>query len=575
MDEGWPWNREERERLVGLFRGGKTADVIFVNGQVVNVLTGEILRREVVVKGPYVAYVGKDSASFRGATTQICDVDGAYIVPGLLDAHLHIESSMLTPSRFGEMVLQGGVTGVFFDPHEIANVAGLEGVLWMLDDLENSPLRGYLTVPSCIPASSEELETTGATFGLEEVKKAFGHPRAVALGEMMNFPGVLGGQSSVFDKLQVSCRKGKVLEGHASGLYGRKLAAYLAAGIDSDHEAVTKEQAMERARNGCWTYLREGSGWADLEQTVKAVTEEGLSPARFCLVTDDRDPLDLRDEGGVDHVVRRAIQAGLEPLTALRMATINPATRFGLSDLLGSVSPGRYADLVLVKDLERFQVMKTYVGGKPTSERGHCSEIPQFLCDTVNLDLPLRLEDFNLRGKEKDFAIGVSKSGIVTELLRLPSAEVSSEALLHCAVLERHHGSGEMGRTRVAGFGLQRGALASTVAHDSHNLIVLGDSKDDMLAAVNWLVQNDGGQVAVCKGEVIGGISLPAGGLMSSKPPKRIARSLERLKKAVRQLGPVIDEPMMILSSLALPVIPEARITDKGLVNVEDFELLT
>lgn len=557
-----------------LIAGERSADLIIADGSLVNVLSGEILERDVAIVNGRIGAVGDDLSRFRGGATDIVDARDKYLIPGLIDAHLHIESSMLSPTRFVRLMTGKGVTGIFFDPHEIANVAGISGVRWMVEEVEKTPINGYLTVPSCIPASSPELETTGARFALAEITEALDWDATAALGEMMNFPGVLSGDEETIRKLEETFSRNLPVEGHASGLGGEELDGYAAMGIDSDHEAVTKDEGIERARKGLWTYVREGSGWADLTQVIRALTETELSPKRFCLVTDDRDPIDLLEEGGVDHVVRRAIEEGLDPLTAITMATLNPATRFGLDGEIGSISPGRRADINLVSNLENLVIEKTFIGGTPVDRVEWPKTGESELKDTVKVHGEIDTSTFTLGEVEKDYGILAHESDIITEKLDLSRAEVSMDELNKCAVLERHNLTGNVGRALVGGFELAEGAIATTVAHDSHNLVVLGETEADMVVAADYLVQEGGGQVVVKDGNPIAAVELPIAGLMNDTAPAEIASSLAEVKRAVMELGCEIPKPLMILSSLALAVIPEVRITDKGLVDVNRQELI-
>ncbi len=565
---------DERQKVREMIAGERAADQLIENGHLVNVSTGEILKRDVAIVGGRVGTVGRNLESYRGEETEVIDARGLYLTPGFIDAHLHIESSMLSPTRFAELMAEKGVTTVFFDPHEIANVAGLSGVKWMVKEIGKTPLNGFLTVPSCIPASLDRLETTGAKFGIEEIREALGWEAAVALGEMMNFPGILNGDKATVKKLQETLARKLPVEGHASGLVGEELDVYGSMGIDSDHEAVTKGEGIERARKGFWTYVREGSGWADLGRVIKALTETDISSRRFCLVIDDRDPVDLTKEGGVDHVIRRAIEEGLDPVEAITMASLNPATRFGLDAELGSISPGRKADINLISDLESLQVEETLLGGKRTEEVTWPPTSASSLTETVQVKGGINPDLFELREKEKRFGIRVHNDDILTEKLDLRGLGEEKQHLDSCAVIERHNSTGNVGRAMVEGFDLRAGAVASTVAHDSHNLIVLGKNEDDMATAGRHLLSTGGGQVVVEDGVVKAGVELPIAGLMTASAPREVASSLRKLKAAIEEIGCNISQPLMILSSLALAVIPEVRLTDKGFVDVNRQEVI-
>jgi len=565
---------QEREKVVRVIKEGGPADLVIKNGSLVNVLTDEVLDRDVAVENGRVARVAADLDRYAEKADLVVDAEGLYLTPGFVDAHLHIESSMLAPSKFAELMAGKGVTAAFYDPHEIANVSGLKGVRWMYNQIERSPFNGFLTVPSCIPASTPELETTGASFGREEIDEALGWEGTAALGEMMNYPGVINGDPETVEKLKLARAHGLPIEGHASGLVGEELDCYAAMGIDSDHEAVTKEEGMERARKGFWTLVREGSGWADLTEVVRALTETDISPNRFCLVTDDRDPIDLLEEGGVDHTLRRGIEEGLEPVTAIRLATLNPATRFGLDHELGAIAPGRRADINLIRNLETLEVEATFLGGQSVEEIDWPKDRGSELTGKLEIAPNLAPELFRLSEGERDYGIKVHQNDIMTEKLDLDGYEAGDSSLDRCAVLERHNGTGNVGRALVEGFGLADGAMASTVAHDSHNMIVLGSNEEDMAVAARHLEQTGGGQAVARNREIVASVELPIAGLMSNQDPEELAESLERVQKAVSAIGARLPQPMMILTSLALAVIPEVRLTDKGLVDVNKQEIV-
>ncbi|MBS3791825.1 adenine deaminase [Candidatus Bipolaricaulota bacterium] len=563
---------EARKGLIRMASGQEPADTLIRDGSVVNVLTGEVLPRDIAIKDGRIAAVANDVDQFRGDSTEILDAEGLYLTPGFIDAHLHVESSLLSPVKFAELMASKGVTAVFYDPHEIANVSGIKGVRWMYDELEKTPLISFLTVPSCVPASSPALETAGAEFGIKEIDRALGWEKTAALGEMMNFPGVLSLNEETLEKIEKAFEHGLPVEGHASGLAGDKLDGYGSAGIESDHEAVTKEEGIERGRKGFWTYIREGSGWADVKEVVRALTETKVLPRRYCLVTDDRDVIDLIEEGGVDHVIRRAMEEGLDPVEAIAMASLNPATRFGMGAELGSLSPGRRADINLVSDLESLKVEKTLLAGKSVEEIDWPKTSASAQTGTARVEREITPRTFEIREDERQYGIRVKDQDVTTE--KIETSKLEESRLDRCAVIERHRGTGNVGRGLVEGFNLGRGAIASTVAHDSHNLVVLGKNGEDMSVAANYLVEVGGGQAVVEGGEVKAAVKLPVAGLMSDLAPNEVASSLREVKKAVEKIGCELSQPLMILSSLALAVIPEVRLTDKGLVDVNSQEII-
>lgn len=568
MDTIEDYSVSDRKGLVRVARKKEPPDVFFQGGHILNVFTGELLPRGMAVKNGRIACLPKETDPYVKLSPEVYDLEGSILVPGFIDAHVHIESSMLTPAQFASAVLTRGTTAVVYDPHEIANVLGVPGVEWMVKDIGRAPLKGFLAIPSCVPASGEGLETSGASFGPQEIKKLSSLPEAIALGEMMNYPGVLDEDEGVFEFLTLAAESELNLEGHASGLTGTDLSAYSAAGIDSDHEAAAKDESIQRVRRGMWTYIREGSGWRDLEQVIRPITEEGVSSRRFCLVTDDRDPVDLLEEGGMDHVVRRAVEEGLSPIQAIQMATLNPAQRFGLDGNLGSLSPGRVADFSILNSLDELRIERTFVEGRPQDELQWSGSTDEGVRGTVDLGRSIEEMDFDIGHFTGSYGIGVHENSIMTDLVDIDES-ANPEVLTRCAVIERHRGSGRIGRALIDGFGLQEGAVGSTVAHDSHNLIVLGVSPGDMVKAANHLRQLGGGIVVVRDETVQAQVELPVAGLMAPFPPSQVAESLEALHSAIRSLGVELSRPVMTISSLALPVIPEARVTDKGLVDVK------
>jgi len=407
---------------------------------------------------------------------------------------------------------------------------------------------------------------------LSEIKQALEWDTTAALGEMMNFPGVLNLENETMDKLRATANIRLPIEGHASGLSSPQLDAYVAAGVDSDHESVTKQEGIKRARKGLWTYVREGSGWADLKEVIKALTKTDISPGRFCLIIDDKHPYDLVNDGGVDHTIRRAIEEGLDPLQAITMATINPATRFKLDNELGSIAPGRRADINLVSDLQGLTVEQTFLGGKSVDEIDWPSTKGSSLQNTVNID-EIKPEQLTPEDSSQ-YGLLAHPNDIRTEKIDLSDPSIDKKKLDKCAVIERHHRTGNIGTAFVSGFNLNEGAIASTVAHDSHNLIVLGKDERDMAAASNHLAEVGGGQTVVRNEEVLAAVELPIGGLMSADDPESVASSLLSVKNAIDKMGCDVIQPSMILSSLALAVIPEVRVTDKGLVDVNKQEII-
>ncbi|MEA1904811.1 MAG: adenine deaminase [Candidatus Hadarchaeota archaeon] len=574
--------------LVDVAMGRATADLVVKNGELVNVNTGQIEHDvDVAVKGSRIALVG-DASHCVGKRTKVIDADG-YLVPGLLDGHLHVESSMLTLTQFARAVLPRGTTGIFIDPHEIANVLGMRGVKLMRDEGKGLPLKVFVLVPSCVP-SAPGFETSGAEITAPDIKEGLEWERVVGLGEVMNFPGVLKNDPKLRAKIGATLRVGKVVEGHAPGLLDKKLSAYRAAGVESDHESTTPEEAVQRLRLGMKLEIREGSTAKNLMPLIKSVLERGFDTRHCLLVSDDRHPSDLIREGHVDHLIRRAIEEGLDPVRAVQMATLNTAEHFDRREI-GSISPGKVADLVVVKDLEKFTVGDVITDGKLVARDGKLLAdfkkpvYPTFARATMHLRREVRPEDFQVRclseGEVEIKLIEVSEgnigTGYGTQKLGVENGIVQpcpEKDVAKVAVVERHKRTGNISRGFVRGFGIREGAIASSVAHDAHNLIVVGLSDVDMATAVNSLADMEGGLIAVRDSKVLAELGLPIAGLMSERTAEEVSTKLEGLHDRAKELGVRVKSPFMQLSFLSLPVIPKLKITDRGLVDVDKYKLV-
>jgi len=542
---------------------------MLTNARVVNVFSHEIIETNVVIAGDRIVGLGDYSAR------EVIDLAGRYVCPGLMDAHVHIESSLVPPHRFAEAVLPLGTTTVVSDPHEIANVLGIEGVRYMLAASEGLPLTVFVMAPSCVPAT--HLETAGATLTADDLLVL---RDVLGLAEMMNFPGVLMGLPDVLEKIERF--SDRPMDGHAPGLGGRDLCAYLAAGIGSDHECTTVEEAREKLRLGMRIILREATNARNLRDLLPMVTPEN---ARRCLLgTDDRVPADLLDEGHVDFMVRMAVAQGLDPITAIQMATLNTAEWFRLHDR-GAVAPGRRADLVVFSDLHDFQAEMVFAGGQLVAQNGELvAELPRpgiTLPRTMNVNWArMRLSlpaDSHRRARVIQVVPDQIVTGQVVEDVRVEGGMAvpdPSRDLLKLAVVERHKGTGNVGLGFIRGFGLRRGALGSTVAHDSHNIIVVTASDADLAAAVRALSEMGGGMVAVADGEVRASVPLPIAGLMADRPLATVRAEMDRALAVARELGCSLHDPFMALSFMSLPVIPELKLTDKGLVDVGKFDFV-
>lgn len=553
--------------------GRKKADMLFVNANVINVFTGEILRENVAVSDGYICGSGDYDA------LETVDMEGMYMAPGFMDSHVHIESAMVTPEGFARAVLPHGTTTVIADPHEIANVLGLPGILMMMESAEALPMNILFALPSCVPAT--DMETSGAVISAEEMRPLFHHRRIVALAEMMNYPGVICSDPGVMEKLAAAEKAGKSVDGHAPGLSGKGLAAYAAAGILSDHECTSTGEAMEKLRLGINIMVREGTCARNLDDLLPAVTDHTWRRMMWC--TDDRHPDDILSEGHVDYIIRKAIKAGINPIRAIQMGTINCADYFGIKDA-GAIAPGRRADMVLFRDLENPVIERTYSGGELVASNGvfnsgvHIPEPvfspPPMELNTDNLDFSVKVQGNKIR------VIRVVPNQVLTTSEIMPVCARGGMAvsdidrdMIKIAVAERYSGKTAMAVGFVTGLGLKHGAIASSVAHDSHNIIVAGVNDEDMLFAVKSVKKMGGGFTVVCDGAVLENLPLPVGGLMSTESLETVCRSMKRVISAAKHLGSSLSDPFMTLGFMALPVIPELKITDKGLVDVLQFKL--
>lgn len=560
-------------RTLAVARGDEPADLLLRNARLVNVLSGEIHPADVAVAGPLIAGVGDGYKARREI-----DLGGRFLCPGFLDAHVHIESSMVPPAEFARAVVPRGVTTVVTDPHEIGNVLGLEGVRFMLGDAAGSPLDVRINAPSCVPAT--HLETSGARLEAADLASLLSEPKVIGLAEVMNFPGVIQGDPEIVAKL--CAFHGRIVDGHCPGLSGHRLSAYAAAGISSDHECVTVEEAREKLRVGLAIFLREASNARNLRDLLPLVTP--ANERRLCLCTDDRHPIDLLGEGSIDHLVRLAIAAGTDPVTAIRMATLNTAEHYRLKDR-GAIAPGRRADLVVFSDLAAPRAEEVFVSGEPVAREGamvhdrrhrRYDHVPKTVrIDPERLDFRIRAEGTHAR------VIGAIPDQLLTHHLtrEVPVRDGWAHAdperdLLKMAVIERHHGTGNIGLGFVQGVGLTRGAIASTVAHDHHNLVVIGADDVSMRTAA-LAVANAGGGLAVAEGEQeLCVLPLPIAGLMSEWEIDMVRDRLQLLLDHSHRLGARLRDPFMAMSFLALEVIPALKLTDVGLVDVEQFEVV-
>jgi len=561
---------KELAKIIRVARGQMPPDLVLKNGRIVNVFSAEVYRGDIAIWGGRIVGIG----DYHGKKE--IDLERAYVLPGLIDGHMHVESTMVKVQEFARSVVPRGTTSVVCDPHEIANVHGLEGIHYILNSSKYSPVNIFVMLSSCVPAT--DFETSGATLRGFDLFPLLREKWVLGLGEMMNYPGVLHEDEGLLDK--ISMTQEKRIDGHAPGLTGKDLNAYVAAGVTSDHESTSVEEVLEKLRLGMHIMIREGSVTKNLRDLLPAVTRDNLPRCFF--VTDDRHPKDLLEKGHIDHMVKMAIREGLDPVSAIRLATINTAQYFRLKDL-GAIAPGYVADLVVVDSLKRFKVRKVFKSGRLVAEDGrmvgpHPRTLEPTLRSSINIKW-LAPSDFDIpalgkRARVINLVPDQIITGATVETVKTDGGLVKADTerdLLPVAVVERHHASDNIGKGIVRGFGLKRGAIASSVCHDSHNIVVVGVSSEDMMAAVVEISKMKGGLSVVRDGKLLAGLPLPIAGLMSEGTLPEVVEGLDAVRKAARRLGSKLDDPFMAMSFLALPVIPELKLTDRGLVDVNEF----
>ncbi len=562
--------------LITVARGLAPADLIIKNSRVINVFNGEIERGDVAIYQGYIAGIGEYSDA-----TNVIDAKGGYLAPGLIDGHVHPESSYLSPGQYARAVVPKGTTAIITDLHEVTNVGGLPGMRYYMEAARKTPLDVFFMAPSCVPCSP--LETSGAELTAKDLKKAMRWNSVIGLGEMMNFPGIIFGDEDILAKVSSAHEMGGRVDGHAPGLSGKDLQGYLAAGIYSDHECVHLAEARGKLARGMYIMIREGSSEKNLEDLLSLVTDKTYP--RCLLVVDDRTCLDIQSDGDMDAVVRKAIQLGLDEVRAVQLATINPALYFGLKRR-GAVAPGYIADLLLIEDLKDFRAAKVFKGGKLVAEEGKPlfsarESYPEYIAHTLNVK-PFDISSLAVPSKLDPFPVievipGQIVTGQSNESLHTKDGSFVSDIsrdILKIVVVERHKGTGNIGVAFIKGFGLKRGAIGSTVAHDSHNIVVVGASDRDIYAAVQEIIRLEGGLVVTSDSKVIESLALPIAGLLSPQPLEEAAAKLDKLQKAAAELGCSLPSPFATLSFMALPVIPSLKLTDRGLVDVNKFEFV-
>ena len=560
--------------LISVARGDSPADLVLANARIINVFTGEIEADDVAIHNDSIAGIGR----YRQAR-QVIDLKGRYLAPGFINGHTHIESSMLNIGQYARAVVPRGTLAVVTDLHELANVCGLDGLRYIINSARRLPLELLILAPSCVPAS--HLETSGASLGPPAIRRILRWRGVIGLGEVMDFPGVIGGDNSILDKITLA--GDRVIDGHAPGVSGKELNAYIAAGISSDHESVSLEEAREKLRRGMYLMIREGSSEKNLEALLPLVTDATYKRCLF--VVDDRSCSDLLRDGDMDAVVRKAISLGLEPVRAIQLATINAADRFGLKRL-GAIAPGYLANVTVFGDLSRLEADMVFHHGRLVAEGGKpLLSVPRpsknRLANTVNIKpFEERALQLSARG-ESHPVIEVVPGQIITkkrmEIIKIGDGIVKpdiSRDILKLVVMERHRATGNIGVGLVRGFGLKRGALVSSIAHDSHNIIAVGTNDADIAIGIREVDRLHGGLVVVAEARVLDRLALPVAGLLSDEPLATVAGKLDRLERLAGELGTGLESPFATLSFLALPVIPELRLTDLGLVDVSTYSLL-
>lgn len=556
------------EDIIRVARGEQKADLVIKNAQIINVLSEEIYQADVAIKDGIIAGVG---AGYTGEKE--IDANGKFISPSFIDGHVHIESSMLLPSEFAKMVVPSGTTTVVADPHEISNVIGLHGISFMREASKDLPLDVYMMLPSCVPASP--YETSGFELNSYDLSMLIDSPWVLGIAEMMNFPGVINLDSEVLSKIKLGLDKRKRIDGHAPYLSDKDLCAYVAAGVSSDHECTVPSEAIEKLRHGMYIMIREGSAAKDLDALIPVLKE---CPTRKCIfVTDDRYPWALKEH--INEMVSRVVKNGVSPIKAIQMASLNTAEYFGLKNL-GAIAPGYKADMLLFDNLEDFKPQTVIKNGEIVAQNGEMivsikEKALSSLRGTVNIrwidkdDLKIKAEGDEVKAIEVTSGLLVTKA--VDAKIKVEDGYAVSnidDDVLKILVIERHKASGNIGKGFVKGFGLKSGAIASTVAHDSHNMIVIGTNDDDMFKAIKELVKSQGGKVIVKDGEVVAKLELPIAGLMSEQSSSEVIQKAQELKQGEKAVGCSIDEPFMTMAFLSLSVIPEIKLTDKGLMDV-------
>lgn len=579
---------ESSKTLSAVAQGIKPAETVITNAKLINVCTGEILPdTDVAIACGRIALVG-DGKHCIGEHTTVIDANGQYIAPGFLDGHIHVESSMMSVGEYARAVIPHGTVGIYMDPHEICNVLGLDGVSCMIEDSKRAPLKTMVTTPSCVPAVPG-FEDTGSSVGPDDVAKTMEWDSVVGLGEMMNFPGILGSSDHTHAIVGETLKAGKIVTGHYSmPETGKGLNAYIASGVRCCHESTRAEEALAKMRLGMYAMLREGSAWRDLHEVANAITQNKIDTRFGVLISDDTHPHTLLSQGHLDHIVRRAVEEGIDVITAIQMVTINCAQCFQMDHELGSITPGKCADIVFIGNLDKLNVTRVLIDGKVVSENGKMTtefvpyHYPDWATNSVHIKNKITPESFAIHAQGSEVTARVievipARVGSFERRMKLKveNGVVNSDTaqdVLKTAVFERHHETGKVGFGFVKGFGIRCGAMASTVAHDAHNLLVIGTNDEDMALAANTLIACGGGMTAVQNGKVLGTVPLPIAGLMNDKPVEEMGIMVGKLDEAWKTIGCQMVSPFMTMALIPLACLPELRLTDRGLVDCTTFQ---
>ncbi len=553
------------------------ADTVLKNCRIVNVNTKEITKGDIAISSGFISGIG-DVDELTGSETRVLNLKNACVCPGLIDGHLHFESSMLTLTQFAKQSIQHGTTGIVIDPHEIANILGTKGIRLVMKEAGSLPLDVFVTLSSCVPSSN--LETSGAKIGLKEIKRFLDKKFVVGLGEVMDYPGILRGNAEKLTMIEAALERKLVVDGHAPGLRGRELFGYMSAGILTDHESVTYDEALEKARLGMKIMLREGSAAKCLDDFIPNLLRDRISLENFFFATDDKQPADLI-KGHIDVIVRKAIRLGVDPIQAISMASINTARNYRIDQLVGSISIGRRANLIILEDLLAFRIKNVVIRGR-INPKVEVTGYPRYVFKTVKYK-KIQPDDLKLKsGKKKVSAhiIEIVPDKLITNKtigeLKTDGQTVLPDTerdILAIAVIERHGKTKNIGRGFVRGFGLKEGAVGQSIAHDSHNVILIGANFEDMALCANKIKELQGG-IVIAKKKIINYLHLPFAGILSTKSAYEVNEKLKELNSTVRKMGCRLDAPFIRMSFLSLPVIPFLKITDKGLVDVDAFKII-